>query len=101
MGKFYDHLRSGEPVGPALRHAQLWLRSATAGDLLSYIQSLLKEYPRLSLSEWRQRRALLRLRRGLRSIDAAETPYQHPYYWAAFYALDLESLNEEAKPTGD
>ena len=101
MGKFYEHLRSGELVSPALRHSQLWLRSVTAGDLLSYVQSLLKEYRRLSPSERRKRRALLRLKRGLHSIDAAEPPYQHPYYWAAFYALDLESLNEQATPKGE
>jgi CHAT domain-containing protein len=92
MVGFYQRLRNGEPTGLALRGTQLWLRSATAGELLACVESMLKEYPRVSPPKGGARSALLQLNGQLRKLDAAAKPFEHPLYWAAFYALDLDGL---------
>ncbi len=87
MGRLYAELRRGQPVGVALRRAQLWLRDEiSSGDELSSVvreQGLLDGLPD-------EDRALVE--RGIeehRRAHAATPPFASPLYWGAFTAMGL------------
>lgn len=78
MTRFYDrHLGAGLAPAAALRDAQLWLRRATARELLQFI-TLMHDAKRLSP----EHRTLL-AGPVERSVPDS-TPYSHPIHWAAF-----------------
>lgn len=81
--RFYQrHLQAGEDFPSALRHAQRWLRSVTAGDLAQRFadeeEALLTAGTRMPIeaaSDYFLRFA---------AQDPTQCPFAHPYYWAAF-----------------
>jgi CHAT domain-containing protein len=76
MERFYHHVvDEGMSLGAALREAQIWLRSST----------------RRALDEYYAARSLAGLPGNLKASSnlmlgsvSDDTPYSHPYYWAAF-----------------
>ena len=78
MMKFYDlHMAKKTAPALALRQAQLWLRDATRQDVSSFLDDMLRS-GRLSSAY-----ADL-LRASLTGGAAADRPFSHPFYWAAF-----------------
>jgi CHAT domain-containing protein len=75
MIRFYQNLKNGETVPLALKHAQIWLRDATA-EALQQWSSQLKLRP-----TYRQQ-----LRR-FSKMESTAKPFSSPYYWAGFCAI--------------
>ena len=81
MARFYDELFSGEQdtvPSAALRHAQLWLKSATADDLMMYLIERQAEHPDTILPNLPQAMAYLE------RFESDQRVFEHPYYWAGF-----------------
>jgi hypothetical protein len=92
ISDFYRrYLTQRKQIGYALREAQLWLRSATAVDLLRWTTSRLLNYRTLNPTNWGTVRILLRLRRSLRQSDRNTKPFEAPHHWACFVALVIKS----------
>jgi CHAT domain-containing protein len=78
MMKFYDlHLAKKIAPASALRQTQLWLRDATRQDISSFLTDMLRS-GRLSSAHGEL------LRASLTGGTAADKPFNHPFYWAAF-----------------
>ncbi|GAB4304176.1 MAG: hypothetical protein Fur0025_45800 [Oscillatoriaceae cyanobacterium] len=75
MIRFYQNVKQGETVTLALKHAQIWLRDATA-EALQQWSSQLNLRP-----TYRQQ-----LRR-FSTMEATAKPFASPYYWAGFCAI--------------
>ena len=82
MSRFYAYHRQGDPTtgeaplspAAALRRAQAWLRSRTAGDLVALLT--------------RDRSpAAADLRREFALAEPTSRPYADPFYWAPFVAI--------------
>jgi CHAT domain-containing protein/exonuclease VII small subunit len=93
MGKAYELLRAGTSKAAALREAQLWLRELTAAEVRAILAAqaagqptqavALAEVARMALAQ------LLPEQRRFAVMDAAERPFAHPYYWAAFQCVGV------------
>lgn len=80
MDRFYTlHLGEDLEPGAALHAAQRWLRGATAQEM-----GLAAVYEELYEASDRRDREAFRWMRYYRANPRAQ-PYDHPYYWAAFY----------------
>jgi CHAT domain-containing protein len=79
IGRFYEEWRKSEALSAAqaMRNAQNWLRSVTAGELMELL-AVLKEQPGPAGAQ------AAAMRTSLRKNGKNETPFAHPYYWAAF-----------------
>ncbi len=83
MERFYQlHLREGRDLPVALRHAQIWLRDVTAGELARRFADE-EEDALLSLTRTSIRAASDYFTR-FTNLDPKEKPFAHPYYWAPF-----------------
>jgi CHAT domain-containing protein/tetratricopeptide (TPR) repeat protein len=81
MERFYrGHLEEGLRPALALRHAQLWLRDATAGDL--NLAERWAEVCRTTTDPEARRRAFAAMRYFARNPE--DKPFSSPYYWAPF-----------------
>jgi len=88
ISEFYRlHFDEGRGIQTALREAQLWLRGATACNLRSWLGARARSCKLLSLSGWKTRFQLWRLRRGLAKHDPSIRPFAGADQWAAFVAL--------------
>jgi tetratricopeptide (TPR) repeat protein len=93
MGKAYELLGEGKSKAAALREAQLWLRDLTAAQARAILAAqaagqptqavALAEVARMALAQ------LLPEQRRFAVMDAAERPFAHPYYWAAFQCVGV------------
>ena len=82
MERFYQlHLKEGQDLPVALRHAQIWLREVTAGELAKRFADA--EDALLSSTRMSIRTASDYFTRFTK-LDPKEQPFAHPYYWAAF-----------------
>jgi len=81
MEQFYAHYLSGSPTAQALRQAQLWLRSITAGELAARFVVERKKPSSERIMTYEQ--ASIAWRRFV-AMNTNEHPFSHPYYWAAF-----------------
>lgn len=114
MARFYDlHIEQGLTPPAALRAAQIWLRTSTDDDILSYmrdqakkarveqwqlekVEEALKRSGKRSNSRFDVNWALLqrsaktghRKRRG-GAVNFKHRPFEHPYYWGAFVYMGL------------
>ena len=78
MVRFYDfHIEDNEEPAAALRKAQLWLRDANVAELKEYLQ-------RKSAGNHSVQQAATSLLDSLERMDLDNTPFDFPYYWAAF-----------------
>ena len=75
MIRLYQNLKNGETVSLALKHAQTWLRDATAEGLQQWSSQLT-----LRPTYRRQFRQFSRM-------VSTEKPFASPYYWAGFCAI--------------
>ncbi|MBE8967295.1 CHAT domain-containing protein [Nostocales cyanobacterium LEGE 12452] len=73
--KFYQNLFQSFSVAVALNQAQIWLRDVTGTKLWEWV-----EEHKLPLSPT--------LKMRLRRIAPNDKPFQNPFYWAAFCAID-------------
>ncbi|HBE20837.1 MAG TPA: hypothetical protein DEG17_10755 [Cyanobacteria bacterium UBA11149] len=79
MIKLYENLQDPQAyptIAIALNQAQLWLRNATAAELLEWTNGL-------NLDENLTKQTQKKLHRRA----PGEQPFHHPYYWAAFCAI--------------
>jgi CHAT domain-containing protein len=93
MGKAYELLGEGISKAAALREAQLWLRDLTAAEVRAILAAqaagqptqavALAEVARMALAQ------LLPEQRRFAVMDAAERPFAHPYFWAAFQCVGV------------
>jgi CHAT domain-containing protein/tetratricopeptide (TPR) repeat protein len=93
MGKAYELLGEGKSKAAALREAQLWLRDLTAAQARAILAAqaagqptqavALAEVARMALAQ------LLPEQRRFAVMDAAERPFAHPYFWAAFQCVGV------------
>jgi CHAT domain-containing protein len=93
MGRAYELLRAGVGKAAALREAQLWLRDLTAAQAQEILaaQIAAAEQSAQAMAE-PSRTGLAHLYPALRRfalMDAAERPFAHPYYWAAFQCVGV------------
>jgi CHAT domain-containing protein/tetratricopeptide (TPR) repeat protein len=91
MGKAYELLQAGVGKAAALREAQLWLRDLTAAEVRAILATQAAGQPTQALAEV-ARMALAQLlpeQRRFAVMDAAERPFAHPYYWAAFQCVGV------------
>ena len=80
MAKFYEyHLNDALVPAVALRKAQFWLRAATNEELAELFDVYRKVSPGSALQKTSQEQFL-----NYAVRDPKETPFAHPYYWAAF-----------------
>lgn len=74
MQKFYEQVLNGVPLAEAVRHSQLWLRTATAAELSQLATQLLQAHQSKPLEKalhfWQR--------------NPTSQPFSHPYYWACF-----------------
>ncbi len=94
MLKFYTYHLKGDasrgegPMAPpaALRRAQLWLRDATAGELMRFFeqQRALREQERVSAERGLSEEAAAAAVDRFILEDSAVRPFADPYYWAPF-----------------
>ncbi|WP_293102665.1 CHAT domain-containing protein [Moorena sp. SIO3I6] len=84
MIKFYDNwLNSQMSLAVALNQAQLWLRDVTKENLLLWIESSsIKSYQKRFLS------APLSNNDDFKYLRPSDKPFEKPYHWAAFCAID-------------
>jgi CHAT domain-containing protein len=76
---FYQNLQKGLTVGLALNQAQLWLKDLTKGALEAWIEeNQLQLKPAIRMN----------LRRRLYRLEDNAKPFELPFYWAAFCAID-------------
>jgi len=78
---YYNHLIESMSPAQALRKAQLWLRDLTRSEIGQELLSQIRKGQNTHL--WRV--CLDTLTKG----TPDETPYSHPYYWAAFVLIAL------------
>jgi CHAT domain-containing protein len=98
MAEFYRRAASaGENVASALRGAQLWLRSVTAGELLAWLDAQPKGRPRLRFMRLQPDDVLRDLIRDLNDRDPASRPFETADHWAAFVALSSIKPHEPAE----
>jgi CHAT domain-containing protein len=71
MLQFYKYLHAGDAPALALKQAQVWLKNITNVELLKWLRQ-----EKLSLSSMEKERIKNRFH-----------PFQHPYYWGAFYIM--------------
>ncbi len=82
MERFYQlHLKEGQDLPVALRHAQIWLREVTAGELA---QRFAAEQDALLSSTRMSIKTISESFRRFTKLNPREQPFAHPYYWAAF-----------------
>lgn len=82
MERFYQlHLKDGTDLPVALRHAQIWLREVTAGELAQRFGD--EEDALLSSTRMPIKTASDYFAR-FTAQESAQRPFAHPYYWAAF-----------------
>ncbi|WP_204105435.1 MULTISPECIES: tetratricopeptide repeat protein [Spirulina sp. CCY15215] len=86
--EFYRCLSRGSTPPIALKQAQLWLRTVTYGELVSWYGDRLAELGntgnpnRLVLEE-----AVTRIQSDPTKMQLTTPPYAHPYYWGGFKIL--------------
>ena len=81
MSRFYElHLGQRQKPVDALRHAQIWLKSATATELRAYAQSRRNDRA-LTAEQFATLDASLQPTAG---ISPTEQPFAAPRYWGAF-----------------
>jgi CHAT domain-containing protein/tetratricopeptide (TPR) repeat protein len=81
MERFYASHLKGASFPEALRHAQLWLRDATAGEVVECFEGWLHaDQDSLSPSS----ETLVANLDILRGMAVTHQPFAHPYYWAGF-----------------
>ncbi|NEO91924.1 MAG: CHAT domain-containing protein, partial [Moorea sp. SIO3G5] len=80
MIKFYQNLLNQMSLAVALNQAQLWLRDATVQDLQTWAEQLTKQ---LNLDNNFKEE----LEEYFDLFDNEETPFDSPYYWAAYCAI--------------
>jgi CHAT domain-containing protein len=85
MIRFYENLQSQTSVATALCQAQLWLRDTTIAELKLWIDKR-----QLSLNATQK----MALHRMFHKFQDNSTPFQDPFYWAAFCAVGEFKLNE-------
>ena len=78
LSRFYRlHLDDGLSPARALRQAQLWLRDATALELIEDVKA--KRHAWAAIRE-----KATEVFRGLVRREPDDRPYAHPLFWAAF-----------------
>jgi CHAT domain-containing protein len=83
MSHFYElHLDGGQDIPEALRQAQTWLRDVSAGELTKRFRDE-EEAALLGKARIPIERASEYFARFAQQ-DAADRPFDSPYYWAAF-----------------
>ena len=92
MVYFYWQLKQGKPPAIALHKAQRWLRQVTYEKLEQPYQTILNKFlePESSLYV-RVDHELWKIRQ-IEPSQKQETPFKHPYYWAAFIITGKNSL---------
>ena len=84
MERFYTlHLRGMAPA-QALREAQIWLRDVTAGELAKQLSAQRRALYQAGQSDNSHFDYVTAMADHFGEMAAAEQPYNHPYYWAAF-----------------
>ena len=84
MEKFYKlHLEDGLEPAQALRKAQFWLRNVKLKDMVDYYETYLRMTPSDAMT------VLMKLKQRKPKLQPDDTPYSHPFYWAAFKADGL------------
>lgn len=71
MLQFYKYLHAGDAPALALKQAQVWLKNITNAELWKWLRQ-----ENFSLSSMDKQRIKNRFH-----------PFQHPYYWGAFYII--------------
>ncbi|MDX2241818.1 MAG: CHAT domain-containing tetratricopeptide repeat protein, partial [Leptolyngbyaceae cyanobacterium bins.302] len=79
MLTFYQHLADSMPISQAFHTTQEWLRRVSVADLQLRAQTLLQSRPPRAVQEF-----LETWQTELSTMKPEATPYQEPYYWAAF-----------------
>ncbi|NEO46486.1 MAG: CHAT domain-containing protein, partial [Moorea sp. SIO4A3] len=85
MIKFYQNLLKPMSLALALNQAQLWLRDATVQDLQTWAEELTKQ---LNLDNNFKKE----LEKYFYLFYNEETPFDSPYYWAAYCAIGKYSI---------
>ena len=78
MVRFYQHLQNGSTASEALKQAQVWLKNITIQELRTWMR---KE--RLPL-ETKQK---IEVQNWFKQQQSNRCPFQHPFYWGAFYLI--------------
>lgn len=67
----------------ALRNAQLWIRDATARELIELLDGTVDGHEHLAVS----RTKITAVKQHLLNGDPLRKPYKAPYFWAAFHSV--------------
>lgn len=95
MEEFYRrHLIENQGIAEALRGGQLWLRTLTRDELLTWVTAVtgatkakIQADGKTTDSDWWLSNRLEAFREAqLEDYDPEECPFAHPFYWAAFIA---------------
>jgi tetratricopeptide (TPR) repeat protein/CHAT domain-containing protein len=79
--QFYRQILKGKSPAQALTHSQTWMRTVTNRQLHRHYGYWIDRRPK----QGDRIRPLLRTERiKLGTMEPQQTPYSHPYYWAAF-----------------
>ena len=83
--EFYRHLKAEIPPAQALKQAQNWLRTVTYVELSQWCKNLSAQLANSDPAISQYLRILgISLQGNPDKINSPETPYAHPYHWAAF-----------------
>ncbi len=78
--QFYRQILKGQSPAQALTHSQTWLQTVTNRQLRRHYDYWIDLLP----GNDRIRPFLKTARANLGTMEPNQTPYSHPYYWAAF-----------------
>jgi CHAT domain-containing protein len=78
--QFYRQILKGQSPAQALTHSQTWMRTVTNRQLHRHYSYWIDRLP----GNDRIRPFLKTARNNLGTMEPTQTPYSHPYYWAAF-----------------
>jgi CHAT domain-containing protein len=78
--QFYRQILKGQSPAQALHHSQTWMRTVTKRQLHRHYTYWIDRLP----DNDRIRPFLKTARNNLGTMEPNQTPYSHPYYWAAF-----------------
>ena len=78
MVRFYQYFQSGSTASEALKLAQVWLKDVTIQELRTWMRQ-----ERLPL-ETKQK---IEVQNWFKQQQSNRCPFQHPFYWGAFYLI--------------
>ncbi|MBP0018110.1 MAG: tetratricopeptide repeat protein [Cyanobacteria bacterium SBLK] len=83
--EFYRCLARESSPPVALKQTQLWLRTATYGELIRWYGDRLQEWSKTGNSQHGVfEEAIARIQNDSAKLESTHPPYAHPYYWGAF-----------------